>query len=224
MKAYLFALFGLILFGSCTKPTFYQLRINDIPARAPNFNTEIRLIEDGVPIKPYFEIIDIDLVKNGSLSIREIRKLLELEAIKEGVDAIIEVDSWTESNEEVSFITILIDVLDDDTETTTTTAKYTYIRGKGIMYLENLDFIKDQPEFEYFYTIDLKTDFPIPLFKIEYKLTGQVFTVYPESDQALEIYKKYFQYYSDYHLLKQRERWSYKMKGTLVKKRTLRNQ
>ena len=134
MKAYLFALFGLVLFGSCTKPTFYQLKINDIPARAPNFNTEIRLIEDSVPIKPYFEIIDFDLVKNGALSNREIRKVLELEAIKEGVDAIIEVDSWTESNQEVSFITILIDVLDDDTETTTTTAKYTHIRGKGIMY------------------------------------------------------------------------------------------
>jgi len=151
-------------------------------------------------------------------------KRLEVEAIKEGVDAIVEVEYWPETTETGNLITVLLDMMDDDNETTTFTTNHTFIAGKGIMYLENLNFIHNQAEFEYFYKLDSKTDFPKPFFKIEYKLTGQVYMVYPESDEGLETYKKYFQYYSDFHLLKQREGWSYKMDGTKLVKRVLGNE
>ena len=47
--------------------------------------------------------------------------------------------------------------------------------------------------------------------------------VYPESDEAKEIYKKYIQFYSDFHLHKQRENWSYVLKDSRVSKRIFRH-
>ena len=222
MKTLRIMLIGLILLSSCNRPIYYHLLVNDIPTQYPNFNTEIKFKGDGIPGKPYFEIIDIDIYEKGRLNKKQIKKRLQLEAIKEGVDAIIEVDLLAESIQEPNLFTMLLDVMDDDLETTTVNANYTHIRGRGIMYLENLDFIKDQPEFEYFYKIDNNTGFPNPCFKVEYKLTGQVHMVYPELTGDLNIYKEYFQYYSDHHLLKQREGWSYIMDGLLLRKRILR--
>lgn len=62
------------------------------------------------------------------------------------------------------------------------------------MYLDNMDFIDHQAEYEYFNKMDIESDVPVSLFKIEYKLTSQVFKVYPETDNALDINKKYFQF------------------------------
>ena len=97
MKAkliYLLPILGLI---SCTKPNFYQQKINDIPTNGPNYNTELRFINNDSPTRPYFEIVDFEIVEKGSISKMGIQKRLELEAIKEGVDAIIEIDYWTET-------------------------------------------------------------------------------------------------------------------------------
>ena len=221
MKSEYILFLAFIALASCTKPNFYQHKINDIPTKAPNYSTDIRFASNKSPINPYFEIIDFDIVVKGPMSKMQVKKRLELEAIKEGVDAIINIDYWTETNNEVTFMSVLLDVLDEDYETTTTIVRYTHIVGRGIMYLENLDFIDHQPEFEYFYKLDLVSDLPVPLFKIEYKLNGQVFKVYPEKEDDLAIYKKYFQYYSDFHLLKQRERWTFKMNGPLLKNRNL---
>lgn len=116
---------------SCTKPKFYQQTINDIPTKTPNFNTEIRFTKDNLPTRPYFEIIAFDIVKKGSMSKREIKKRLELEAMKEGVDAIIDIDYWAETNREVNFFTVLMDVLDEDYEATTMPVNYTqYYRAR----------------------------------------------------------------------------------------------
>ena len=222
MKTYYLAILGMLIAVSCTPPKYYQLRINDIPTKSPNFNTEIRFIEEGLPAKPYFEVIDIDLVEKGRLTEKEIKQRLEIEAIKEGVDAIIGVENWGETTEEVNFLSLLVDVMDEDGKATTFPKNYTHIKGRGIMYVENLDFIHEQPEYEYFYQINLETDFPQPYFKVEYKLTGQVYMVYPESDEVLDVFKKYLQFYTDYHLLRQREGWAYRMNGNLLKKRILR--
>ncbi len=222
MKAKFIYLLPIIGLTSCTKPNFYQQKINDIPTKTPNYNTELIFVNDSFPTKPYFEIVDFDIVEKGSMSKWEIQKRLEHEAIKEGVDAIIGIDYWSETEKKVNVVTVLLDLIDEDYETTTIPMSYTHITGRGIVYLENMNFIGDQKEFEYFYKIDPETDLPVPLFKIEYKLTGQVFTVYPETDDALDVYKRYFQFYSDFHLLKQRERWAYKMNGTLLKKRALK--
>ena len=210
-----------LLICSCIKPKLYQQRINDIPTSGPNFNTDIRFIGQDPPKNPHFKVIDIYLEEKGNLTKKQITKKLEYEAIKEGLDGIIEVESWKASEEVSNLFTIIIDVLEDDGETTTVTAYKTYMTGKGFIYLESLDDIDSKPEYEYVYHIDTKTQFPNPFFKIEYKLTGQEFMVYPESEKALDVYKKYFQFYSDFHLLHQREGWSYKMNGTNLKKRIL---
>ena len=223
MKTPYYRLFLAILLCSCSKSHYYQLRINDIPTKAPNYNAEVRFVVDEKPITPYFELIDFNLIEKGKLNKLQVKEILEIEAIKEGIDAVIEVDYWYETEEVIDVFTILIDVLDDDNEPTTNTANFTHIRGRGIMYLENLDYINNLPEFEYFYKIDSNSGALEPFFKIEYKLTGQVYKVYPEWDIALEIFKKYFQYYSDYHLLKQREMWTYKVGRRQMKKRILRN-
>lgn len=215
-------LLPLLFLLACVKPSIYQARINDIPTRSPNYNAEVRFLGARNPINPYFEIIDFELVKKGSLSKRQVKKLVEISAIKEGVDAIIEVDYWKESVEKVGILEFLIAVL-EETEPSNRIVHYTHIRGKGIIYLDNTDYIHEQPEFEYFSKLDGKTNLPTPFFKIEYKLTGQVFDVYSESDEAQDIYQKYFKYYSDFYLLQQREMWSYKMNGPVLKNRTLRN-
>jgi hypothetical protein len=213
----------LALLLSCSKPNVYQAKINDIPTKSPNYNSEVRFIWQKNPINPYLEIIDFQLVKKGRLSRNQVKRLVEISAIKEGVDAIIEVDYWRESVEKISVLGIVIAIL-EETEPVNKTVHYTYIQGKGIMYLDNTDYIHKQPEYEYFHQLDRKTNSPTPFFKIEYKLTGQVFEVYAESDEAQDIYQKYFKYYSDFHLLKQREMWSYTMDGSLLKNRKLKNQ
>lgn len=196
-------LLSLVLLLSCTKPNLYQVKINDIPTKSPNFNAEVRFIGEGNPINPYFEIIEFELVKKGMLSKQDVQRVIEFSAIKEGVDAIIEVDYWVEPIK--------------------TTVPYTHINGLGILYLDNTNYVHEQPEYEYFYTLDRETKFPTPFFKIEYKLTGQVFEINAESDEAQEIYQKYFKYYSDFHLLKQREGWFYNMNGPVLKNRIQKN-
>lgn len=213
----------LALLLSCSKPNLYQLRINDIPTKSPNYNAEVRFIWQKNPINPYLEIIDFELLKKGNLSKNQVKRLLEISAIKEGVDAIIEVDYWKESKEKISVLGIIVAVLEEESEPINRTVYYTHIRGKGIMYLDNTNYIGEQPEYEYVYTLDQETKFPTLFFKIEYKLTGQVFEANAESDEAQEIYDKYFEKYSDFHLLKQREGWSYKMDGLVLKNRIQRN-
>jgi hypothetical protein len=220
MKKQLFYCLIFVYFYSCSPPKPYYQRINYIPTKGPNFGVEMLFLEKP-PVKPYFEVIDFDIVEKGKLSKWEIMKKLEMEAIKEGVDAVMEVDFWSGSEERVNFLTVLIDVLDQDEETTVINAPFTYIKGVGIKYLENIDYVQDQPEFEYVYQIDEQTGFPKPLFKIELNLTGQEHMIYPESEDAREIYAEYFQYFSDFHLLYQRERWSHKSVNNQVKKRIL---
>lgn len=161
-------------------------------------------------------------MKKGRLSKHDVQKLVEISAIKEGFDAIVEVDYWNESIEKMNVLGVLVAIL-EDSEPTKVTVTYTHIRGLGILYLDNANFVHEQPEYEYFYKLDRETKFPTPFFKIEYKLTGQVFEFSGESDEADDIYQKYFKVYSDFHLLKQREGWSYKMSGPLLKNRIQRN-
>jgi hypothetical protein len=209
---------------ACVQPNYYQQRINDIPTVEPNFGAKIRFAGDSLPLKPFFEVIDFELVEKGRLSRDEVKSKLEIEAIKEGVDAVIEVDTWNESGEVANFFTVLLDIIEDDGEITTIPTNYTIIKGRGIVYLESLDNIHKKKEYEYFYELDPISGFPEPFFKIEFKLTGQEYMVYPESAQALDIYKKYFQFYSDFHLLIQRERWVYLTENLKIKKRILKNE
>ena len=81
---------GLILLSSCSAPNYYQQQINDIPTQNSSFNAQIRFKEDGLPNKPYFEIIDVDICEKGRLNKTQIQKRLQIEAFKEGVDAIID--------------------------------------------------------------------------------------------------------------------------------------
>jgi hypothetical protein len=198
--------------------------INDIPTNYPNFGTEVRFLGDSLPSKPFFEVIDVNLEIKGPVSFEHLKKRLEIEAIKEGLDAIIDVEYQQESFDKITLATLAYDVLAGRDEVTTVPRYITYVRGTGIMYLENLGFIKEKPEFEYFYKIDNSGGLPDPFLKIEYKLTGQEFKVYPAVDEAMAIYNKYIRFYSDFHLFRQRERWEYLREGSRITKRFLVNQ
>ncbi len=220
----LLLLLSFVMVVSCTAPLRYNQIINDIPTKTPNFSTEVSFLGEPKPSKPYFEVVDINISAKGVQNNASIRKRLELEAIKEGVDAIIDVEYQQESFETATAATILFDIIAVSEEETTVTKYVTYIRGTGIMYLDNLGFIEEKPEYEYFYQIDPKGGIPQPYLKIEYKLTGQEFQVYPATDKALATYENFFQYYSDFHLLHQRERWEYRMKETRIVKRIMVNE
>jgi len=210
----------VLFFSSCVSPRQYHQRINYIPTKGSNFGVEV-LSENQVPEKPYFEVIDFEFSEKGKLSKLQAKKKLEMEAIKEGLDAVIMLDHWNEYEEKVNALTILVDVLDEDGETTVMNMPYTYIKGIGLKYLENIENLNDYPEFEYVYKIDSEEDLPEPFFKVEYNLTGQEHRIYPESDEAQEIYDRYFQFYSDYHLIHQRESWYYTKRNGQLKKRVL---
>jgi hypothetical protein len=179
---------------------------------------------DTAPEKPHFEIVEIYMVEKGKLDKSTIIKKLEFEAIKEGVDAVIDVEYWIEKEQTINALTVIVDLLDEDGETTYVFANFTHIRGIGIKFLENIDYVHELPEFEYVYIIDAETGFPTPCFKIEYALTGQEHKVYPETESAMDIYRKYFQFYSDYHLLHQREGWAYIKKDGKVTRRMMINE
>jgi hypothetical protein len=216
--------FALFFFcASCTVPKFYFQRVNNIPTKSPNFDVAVYMQGEKVPERPYFEIIDIYMAEKGKLDKNTILKKIEFEAIKEGVDAVIEVEYWNQHEEIVNALTIFVDLFDEDGETTYMNQQFTHIKGVGIKYLENIDYIDELPEFEYVYLLDPETGFPNPYFKIEYTLTGQEHMVYPEVKGAVDIYKKYFQFYSDYHLLHQRDGWTYVKKNGLVTRRMMVN-
>lgn len=220
-NAFLTILIPVFCFG-CTMPQYYHQRINNIPTRPNNFDVAIYLQGDAVPEEPYFEIVEFYLREKGKLSRKEILDKLEIEAIKEGVDAVIDVEVSSDIEDITNGFTVFVDLFDDDPETTYLSMTYTYLTGIGIKFLENLDYIHELPEYEYVYVIDEKTRFPTPFFKIEYTLTGQEHMVYPESDIALEVYQKYVQFYSDFHLIHQREGWVfYKNKEHRISRRVL---
>jgi len=221
-KAFLLSITTFLL--SCSPHLRYNQLINDIPTNYPNFSTEVRFLGDSLPTKPFFEVIDIQLEIKGPISYGQLKKRLELEAIKEGVDAIIDVEYQQESFDKITLGTIILDVIAESDEVTTIPGYITYVRGTGIMYLENLGFVKEKPEFEYFYKIDSSGGLPEPFLKIEYKLTGQEFRVYPAVDEAMDIYNKYIKFYSDFHLFRQRERWEYISEGSIIRKRFLVNE
>jgi hypothetical protein len=224
MKTQLLPFTLFFLFVSCTAPKFYYQRVNNIPTNSPNFDVDIYMHGDTAPEKPHFEIVEIYMVEKGKLDKSTIIKKLEFEAIKEGVDAVIDVEYWIEKEQTINALTVIVDLLDEDGETTYVFANFTHIRGIGIKFLENIDYVHELPEFEYVYIIDDETGFPSPYFKFEYTLTGQEHMVYPEADGALEIYKKYFQFYSDYHLLHQREGWTYVKKHNQMTGRRMINE
>lgn len=209
---------------SCSLPREYHQRLNYIPVQGPEFGVEI-LSENQVPKEAFFEVIEFYIVEKGRLTREEVLKKLELEAIKEGVDAVKDVECWNSIDQKVNFLTICIDMFDEDEETTYIDAPLTHITAVGIKYLENIDYLDKQPEFEYVYILGDSNGLPTPLFKIEFKPTGQEHKVYPESEEGRLIYEKYFKYYSDFHLLHQRERWYYKLTNDRrLKKRILLNQ
>lgn len=224
MKAQLFPLALFFFFVSCITPKFYHQRVNNIPTKSPNFEVLVYLLGDQIPEKPYFEIVDFYMAEKGRLSKSAILKKLEFEAIKEGVDAVIDVEYWNRKEPTVNALTVFIDLIDEDGETTYINTHFTHIRGIGIKYLENIDYVHELPEFEYMYLIDAETGFPTPCFKIEYALTGQEHKVYPEAESAMDIYRKYFQFYSDYHLLHQREGWTYVKRDNKVTRRMMINE
>jgi len=220
MKKARYLAYLMVLLNACSIQKPYHQRLNHIPLQGPNFGVEI-LLADKRPTRPYFEVIELYLKEKGRLSKSTIMKKLEMEAIKEGVDAIMEIDYWNGSEEKANVLTMLIDVMDDDHETTYINAPYTHISGIGVKYLENIDYLDKQPEFEYVYLIDPASDMPEPLFKIEYNPIGQEHKIYPETAQGKIIYDDYLQFYSDYHLLHQRERWFYTVAKNKIKKRIL---
>lgn len=223
MKKPYYLLFLSIYISSCVAPKHYHQRINYIPTNGPNFGVEV-LAENQIPERPYFEVIDFDFSEKGKLSRLEAKKRLEMEAIKEGLDAVIMLDYWKGYEEEENLLTFLIDVLDEDQENVVMDVPYTYIRGVGIKYLDNIDYLNNQPEYEYVYIINQESDLPVPFFKIEYNPTGQEHMIYPENDDAQALYDKYFQFYSDFHLIHQRESWYHKKSKGRLKKRMLINE
>ena len=222
MKKPYYLLVLIVYFSSCAVPKPYHQRINYIPTSGPNFGVEV-LAENQIPPKPYFEVIDFDLSHKGRLSHMEAKKTLEMEAIKEGLDAVIMLDYWKGYQEEENLLTFIIDVLDEDQENVVMDVPYTYVRGIGIKYLDNIDYLNNHPEFEYVYKIDEETDLPSPYFKIEFNPTGQEHMIYPEMDEAQEVYSNYFQFYSDFHLIYQRDGWYYRKAQHRLKKRILIN-
>lgn len=222
MKNLFFLFVGLIC-CCCTAPQRYQQKINDIPLISPNYNADVRFKGEKMPSTPYLEVLDLDVVLNGKMDVFELRKKLEIIAIKEGVDAFVNVEFWDEYGQKVNLFTIMIDLLDDDMETTTVTTYATHVIGTGIIYVDNTQYIARQPEYEYIYKMDKKSDMPRPFLKIEYKPNGQVYMVYPEHPKAKDFYDKYFKYYTDFHLLKQREKWMYKLSKNKISKRIMFN-
>ncbi len=211
MKSIPYYLFISLLALACTTPIYYQQAVNDLPSVPTTYRAGVFFKGDDIPREPYFEVIEYNNVVKGRWDEEKIRNFLQKEGRLEGVDLFIDVEYSYSTNQETTWLTLLADLIDyENTEPYRQTVFYTGIRGRGVVFLRHLDFIGSLPEYEYFYLIDEKTDLPRPFFNIEYKLTGQIFKVYPSSQEAMEFFHKYFKYYTDYHLVKQRERWLYK--------------
>ncbi len=211
MKSIIKYLLLSMLMIACAPPKYYQQTINDLPRVSSTFRAGVFFKGEEVGKEPYLEVIDYDNVVRGRLNSEQIRSFLQKEGELEGVDLFIDVRYSYAIKQTTTWYTLLVDLIDyENPEPYQANIYYTRIRGKGVVFLRNLDFIGNLPEYEYFYLIDRNTSLPQPFFNIEYKLTGQIFKVYPSSQEALEIFRKYFKFYTDYHLTRQRERWVYK--------------
>ena len=205
----------------CTRP--YQQRISYIPTNQTKEEPQIWFFNRGVPDKAFFEITEFELKELGSHTRHGVADILKWHARMEGLDAVINVEYWHETESGANLATVIIDILADENEYDSENQIYTSIAGIGIKYLENLDFIDQIPEFEYAYKLD-SNSFPNRFFKIEFKLTGDIHDFDPENIYAAEVFTKYIKPYSMHHLLKEREGWSYTLVDGQLFERILRNE
>lgn len=134
---------GIILISSCTRSHFYDHQsLSDLPADSHDKKVDVIYDEADQPTRDYIELYDLRLVKRGSFNDRQMVKFLKEEAQKKGLDAVMNVNKWNETEEKVTLIDAIVTVSDPDGYEPTTIITHSFIEAKGIKYIENIDLTK----------------------------------------------------------------------------------
>ena len=209
MKALRFLILATFLF-SCNAAKFYDVQILEIPGKKNELQTPIPIyfIGQTPELKPYFEMVELNAEGKGNINNRKVYQIMKSKAQENGLDAVIDVSVNTFTEEYTSFMDIVLSSV-DETEDYYSIRNIYQIRGIGIKFLDNLDYIEDLPEFESIY-VDNGNKME-PFLELEFKPTGEVYHVNYLHSYSNTFYRSYLFEHSDYHLLKERNNWRYKM-------------
>ena len=133
-------LLGIIIISSCSRSSFYNHQsLSSLPSEAHNNTVEVFFDEAEQPNKDYIELYDLRLVKRGSFNDRQMVRFLKEEAQNKGLDAVMQINKWNETEERTTLLDVLVSAGDVDGYETTTTVTHSFIEAKGIKYIENID-------------------------------------------------------------------------------------
>ena len=198
-----FTLFTLciVLISSCARSNFYEHQLlSDLPANSNNQPVEVLYNEEDQPSKDYIEMYDLRLVKKGRFDDGQMIDFLKQEAQKKGLDAVMQINSWDETEERSTLFDYLISANDPD-YTPTTTIYYQIIEAKGIKYLENIDLTQSIKSGKVF---NNKTEQEVGMIHfLPNGLIKETEAMTEASDIMLEVYYKL----SEDHLLKEQQDW-----------------
>ncbi|GEM_PF-3206911 len=219
MKAVNYTIVILIL-SSCTSSKLYNLQINDIPGKDHDRPIMTFHMGEEPELPPFIEITELSAKGQGAISKDKAANIIINAARKAGMDAVIDIyyEGWSE--EYISFLDLVLEMVDGEEEYYSIRDVYT-IHGIGVKFLANMDYIESLPEFENIFLVENGAF--TPFLNLEMKPTGEVFQLYFHHDESNKFYREFLSGYSDFHLLDEKLDWKYKYLDEQKLKRILYN-
>jgi len=204
LKSMLLLLVTAAIF-SCSRANYFEHQpLSNLPSQAHDQPVEVFFEDNAEPQRDYIEFYDLRLVKRGTFTDRQMLKLLQAEAQKKGLDAVTNVNKWTESEERTTLIDVLAAVGDDTGYEPTTTVSHSVIEAKGIKYIENIDLSNSVKTGTVY---DESTGEKAG--EIQYLPNGLINETISENDEAKLMLDIYFMLSED-HLLHEQADWQTK--------------
>jgi len=203
MKNFIIFILSVSLFGCGTSYLSYKIESNPslIPLKS---NTAVKLyFGNEIPNDTAYSKIKIIAISGVGYK-GESKKLaiqMKKEAIKQGVDAIINIKRREFSEEEYTLTDMLFGYED------MTTKYYGQLYGLGIKYHKNIHYLDRLVKKEESYLIENGNE--TPLFTVHLNTLGELDSLITFQNQGLSIHDNYHYKYSRQHLVFEKYKWKH---------------
>jgi len=200
-----FLLFILLLSSYGCSTTYLSYEIEDNPSLIPlKSNAGVKLyFENEIPKDTAYSKIKVIAISEAGFK-GESKKLaiqMKTEAIKLGIDAIINIKRIEFSEEEYTLTDMLLG------SDHMTTKYYGQLYGLGIKYHKNINYLDRLVKTEEGYL--LKNGDEIPIFTVHLNTLGELDSLITFQNQGLSIHDNYHYKYSRQHLVFEKHKWKH---------------
>ncbi|MCE7991102.1 MAG: hypothetical protein HEP71_03945 [Roseivirga sp.] len=200
-KSIIIVLFASFLL-SCTRSNFYEHQLlSSLPVNGNTQQIDVFYEGESSPPKDYIEYYNLRLVKKGHFNDEQMVSFLKQEALKKGLDGLMDPKKWDETEESATFFDVLATITDPDDIDYTSTVNYSIIEAKGIRYIENIDLTHSLKAGKVY---DMTTN--AYMGEIRYLPNGLISETIAENDLSQMLMDTYFKFSED-HLLYEQEGW-----------------